>query len=373
MQKIPLTKPLLGDEETALVSEVLSSGWLTQGAKVREFEQAVAASTGAKEGIATTSCTTSLFSSLKLLGIGPGDEVIVPSLSFIASANCIVHAGATPVFCEVEEDTYNIDPSHIEPLITSRTKAILPVHQLGIPCDIDAIYALARSHRLAVVEDAACAIGSSYKGRKIGSGGIVCFSFHPRKLISTGEGGMIMTDDPAFAVRARQFRAHGMSADDLKRHAAGTVTIEEYPEVGYNFRMTDIQAALGIVQMQRLPSILHRRTELRRVFDAALGSISWLRLPRIPSESEWNVQSYIVRLLPGAPLDQRTLMQALLDKGIASRRGLMASHLESCYRHAAAALPVTEELTTHTILLPFYPQMTETETDRVLDVVHSFA
>ncbi|TME41110.1 MAG: DegT/DnrJ/EryC1/StrS family aminotransferase, partial [Chloroflexi bacterium] len=259
---VPITKPALGEAEARAPFDSIKSGWVTQGPKVAEFEKAVAAYVGAKHGVATTSCTTGLHLALATAGIGPGDEVIVPSFTFIASANAILYTGATAVFCEIDPRTFNVDPNDVEKRMTKKTKAIMPIDQIGLGCDIDAINAIAKKHGLDVVEDAAPAIGEDYKGRKVGSNAHqTVFSFHPRKVITTGEGGMITTDDDALADRARKLRAHGMSVSDLERHKADRVIIEEYNELGFNYRMTDIQASIGLVQLSRLDELLRIRRE----------------------------------------------------------------------------------------------------------------
>lgn len=372
--RIPVSKPYLGNEEAEATRKTIESGWVAQGPRVGDFEQAVCGYTGAAHGVATTSCTTSLFLALKILGVGAGDEVIVPSLSFIASANSIRHTGATPVFCEVDKRTLNTDASLIEPLITKKTKAIVPVHQLGLPCDIDAVNAVASKHKLPVLEDSACALGSSYKGKLIGSQGLHALSFHPRKLITSGEGGMILTPDADFAAKAKMMRAHGMSADDLKRHKADTVIIEEYPVVGYNFRMTDVQAAMGIEQVKRLPFILAERKRVAGVYNEALKSIPWLTTPFVPDYADFNYQSYAITLTDDAPHQQLEFMQKLLDKGIATRRGVMAIHPEKSYDDIShGKLPVTEFLATHTVLLPIYAAMTEEEMTYVIDSIRALS
>src|SRR5256885_13023180 len=257
---IPITKPSLGEEEARAPYESIRSGWVTQGPKVAAFEKAVAAYVGAKHGIATTSCTTGLHLALATAGIGPGDEVIVPSFTFIASANAILYTGATVVFCEIDPRTFNADPADIEKRITKKTKAIMPVDQIGLGCDIDAINDIAKRHGVDVVEDAAPTIGGTYKGRRVGSNAHqTVFSFHPRKAITTGEGGMITTDDEALAEKARKLRAHAMSVSDLDRHKADRVILEEYEELGFNYRMTDIQASIGLVQLRRLDELLRIR------------------------------------------------------------------------------------------------------------------
>src|SRR5213594_1064815 len=284
---VPITKPALTEEEAHAPYDSIKSGWVTQGPKVAEFEKAVAAYVGAKHGVATTSCTTGLHLALATAGIGPGDEVIVPSFTFIASANAILYTGATAVFCEIDPRTFNIDPNDVEKRISKKTKAIMPIDQIGLGCDIEAINAIAKKHGLDVVEDAAPAIGEDYKGRKVGSNAHqTVFSFHPRKVITTGEGGMITTDDDAYADRARKLRAHGMSVSDLDRHKSDRVIIERYDELGFNYRMTDIQASIGLVQLRRLDDLLRVRRARARRYDAELSEIRGVAVPYVPPYAE---------------------------------------------------------------------------------------
>ncbi|MBA2370160.1 MAG: DegT/DnrJ/EryC1/StrS family aminotransferase [Chloroflexi bacterium] len=367
---MPITKPSLTEEEARAPFESIRSGWVTQGPKVAEFERAVAAYTGAKHGIATTSCTTGLHLALASTGIGPGDEVICPSFTFIASANAILYTGATVVFCEVDPRTFNIDPEDAERRITKKTKAIMPVDQIGLACDIDAINDIGKRHGIDVVEDAAPAIGESYKGRKVGSNAhSTVFSFHPRKVITTGEGGMITTDDDALADRARKLRAHGMSVSDLDRHKADRVIIEEYRELGFNYRMTDIQASIGLVQLRRLDELLRLRRERADRYNRELPEITGIEIPYVPDYAEHTYQSYCLRLSKDCRLDREDLMTNLLRRGIATRRGVMASHLERTYtdRNGTVSLPVTEEATRTTMLIPLYATMTAEEQSHVID------
>ena len=367
---VPITKPSLTEEEARAPFDSIKSGWVTQGPKVAEFEKAVASYVGAKHGIATTSCTTGLHLALAAVGIGPGDEVICPSFTFIASANAILYTGATVVFCEIDPRTFNIDPADAERRITKRTKAIMPVDQIGLACDIDAINAIAKKHGLLVVEDAAPAIGESYKGRKVGSNAHqTVFSFHPRKVITTGEGGMITTDDDELADRARKLRAHGMSVSDLDRHKADRVIIEEYPVLGFNYRMTDIQASIGLVQLRRLDELLRLRRERAERYNAELPGIKGIERPYVPEYAEHTYQSYCVRLTKECRLDREDLMTNLLRRGIATRRGVMASHLERTYtdRNGKVSLPVTEAATASTMLIPLYATMTDEEQSWVIE------
>src|SRR6058998_3607516 len=312
---IPITKPALTEEEARAPFESIKSGWVTQGPKVAEFEKAVATYVGAKQGIATTSCTTGLHLALAAIGVGPGDEVIVPSFTFIASANAILYTGATVVFCEVDPRTFNADPADIERRITKKTKALMPVDQIGLGCDIDAINDISKRHGIDVVEDAAPTIGGTYKGRRVGSNAHqTVFSFHPRKVITTGEGGMITTDDDALADRARKLRAHGMSVSDLDRHKADRVIIEEYNDLGFNYRMTDIQASIGLVQLRRLDELLRLRRAKAKRYDQELSEIRGLRVPFVPSYAEHTYQSYCVRLTKQCRLDREELMTNLLRR-----------------------------------------------------------
>src|SRR5437870_10331476 len=369
---VPITKPALTEEEAHAPYDSIKSGWVTQGPKVAEFEKAVAAYVGAKHGVATTSCTTGLHLALATIGIGPGDEVIVPSFTFIASANAILYTGATVVFCEVDPRTFNADPADIEKRITKKTKALMPVDQIGLGCDIDTINDIAKRHGIDVVEDAAPTIGGTYKGRRVGSNAHqTVFSFHPRKVITTGEGGMITTDDDALAERARKLRAHAMSVSDLERHRSDRVILEEYHELGFNYRMTDIQASIGLVQLRRLDELLRVRRAKAKRYDQELSEIRGLQVPFVPAYAEHTYQSYCLRLTKDCRLDREELMTKLLHRGIATRRGVMASHLEKTYtsRYGRVSLPVTEEATQATMLIPLYAAMTDEEQTYVIDAL----
>lgn len=363
MFNIPITKPYLGEEEKQVVSQVIESGWVSQGPKVAEFEERFAEYVGARYAVATTSCTTALHAALAVSGLGPGDEVIIPSLSFIATANSVVYCNAIPVFADIDPETCNIDVEKIEGAITKKTKAIMPVHQMGLPADLESIQKIANKYNLIVIEDAACAIGSEYKGKKIGGhGNIACFSFHPRKIITTGEGGMITTDDPEIAARLKRFRHHGMSVSDIERHVANKIIIETYPDLGYNYRMTDIQAAMGLEQVKRLPFIIKTRRQIAGIYDEELSKIPHVRLPQVPTYAFHNYQSYWIELLESAPVDRNMLMSKLLGKGIATRRGIMAIHMEPYYKsYSRLSLPTTEKITMNTVLLPLYPALSSEE------------
>jgi dTDP-4-amino-4,6-dideoxygalactose transaminase len=370
---IPVARPWLDEREAEAARRAILSGWVTQGPEVAAFEREFAAAVGAPHACAVSSCTTALHLALVALGVGPGDEVITVSHSFIATANAVRNCGATPVFVDVTPDTYNIDSSRVEPAISERTKAILVVHQLGMPCDLEDVLEIATSHNLPVVEDAACAIGSEmlWDGRweRVGRphADVACFSFHPRKLLSTGDGGMLTTRSTKLDQTFRLLRQHGMTVPDTVRHASSQVVFEEYVVPAYNYRMTDIQAAIGRVQLGRLSEIVDRRRLLAAVYGELLRGIPGVLLPFEPPWARTNWQSYTVRLEP--PLDQRRVMQRMLDDGVSTRRGVMNAHREPAYPagswRAAGPLARGERAQDTVIVLPLYHQMTSDEQQRV--------
>ena len=366
---IPIAKPYLNQEDAQAAYDVIMSGWITQGPRVQEFEEKFAAYTGAKYAVALSNCTTGLHLAMIVAGIGSGDEVICPSMSYIATANCIMYTGAKPVFAEVHPETYNLDVADAEQRITSKTKAILLAHQIGMPADIDAFRALCDKHNLVLIEDAACAAGSSYKGKKIGShSDLVCFSFHPRKVISTGDGGMVTTNNEAFAARMKLLRQHGMSVNAGARHGATKIIFEDHLEVAYNYRMTDIQAAVGIRQLEKLDWIVEERRKIAQRYLTELADIACIRLPKEESGYFTNWQSFSIFLKPEAPLTRNELMQSLLDKGIASRRGVMTSHRETAYKEYCRdlSLPRTEDACDRSIIIPLYVPMNEEDITTVI-------
>ena len=375
---IPVARPSLGEEEAAAAREAILSGWVTQGPRVAAFEEEFAAYVGAPHACAVSSCTTALHLALHVLGVGPGDEVVTVSHSFIATANAVRYCGATPVFVDIDPRTYNMDPALLEAAITPRTRAILPVHQMGLPCDLPAILAVARRHGLPVVEDAACAIGSQAlidgEWQRVGKphGDVACFSFHPRKVITTGDGGMLTTNDAALDRRFRLLRQHAMSVPDTVRHSAKTVLFEEYPRVGFNYRMTDIQAAVGRVQLGRLPGLLAQRVALAERYARGLQDVSGLLAPYVPPGVRPNCQAYPVEVTRAYPLTRDELMQELLRRGVSTRRGIMNAHQEgACADLRPVWLPHSERARDAVILLPLFPSLTVEDQAYVLDQLTS--
>jgi perosamine synthetase len=372
---IPVARPTLGEEEAAAARRAILSGWVVQGPEVEAFEQEFAALVGAPLAVACSSGTAALHLALLALDLQPGDEVITVSSSFIATANAVRYVGATPVFVDVELETGNLDPDLLEAAITQRTRAILTVHQLGMPCDLGRILALAAQHHLPVVEDAACAIGSEISldhglWEAIGRprGWLATFSFHPRKVITTGDGGMVTGSDPEVMARLARLRTHAMSLSTAERHGAAKVMFEQYLEVGYNYRLSDIQGAVGREQLKRLPGLVADRRRLAARYREGLSGHPRLILPREPDFARSNWQSFWVILTGDSPLSQVELMQALLARSIHTRRGVMCAHREPAYRDLALRrpLPVSELLQDRSIILPLYPGMTEADQDRVI-------
>jgi dTDP-4-amino-4,6-dideoxygalactose transaminase len=371
LDEIPLTRPEFDDAETRAVAEVLASGWVSQGPKVAQFEERFAERVGAKYGVATTSCTTALHVALQLAGIGPGDEVICPSYTFIATSNAVLYAGGTPVFAEIERDTWNLDPQDVLARITPRTKAVIPVHQVGLAADLDGLAPL-RARGITIIEDAACAIGSTYKGRPIGShGNPACFSFHPRKTISTGEGGMLTTDDADLAARARAMRSFCATASAYDRHTQKGLVFESYPDLGYNYRMTDVQAAIGLAQLEKLARLLEGRARAARRYDEAFAGLKHLTLPARPAYAAHAFQSYGIYVKPDAPISRDDLLRELTARRITCRRGIPPIHLEPLYlnRFGKVSLPISEDVGARSLFIPLYGSITHDDQARVIDAV----
>lgn len=384
--KIPITKPFFDRSDREALAEPLTTGWIVQGPKVKKFEEAIRVYTGAQFARATTSCTTALHLSLIACGVGAGDEVILPSFTFIASANAVEYVGAKPVFVDIDLDTFNIDVSQIEKLVTRHTKAIMPVHLFGLCADMKPIMEIARKHSLQVIEDAACAIGGFYMGAHAGTlGQAGCLSFHPRKSITTGEGGMVLTNDSAIAHRVEILRDHGAEISDLARHEGKGLLLPEYNVLGYNYRMTDLQGTLGAAQMQKLTYILERKRILADRYTEVLGQLGWLRPPAVPPGYIHGYQTYACLFEPeplnGITADQLkklrrkrdTLMESLNQQGISTRQGTHAVHALGYYRKKYRLdtwdFPNSWIAENLTLALPLYPQMTDDEHSFVCDML----
>jgi dTDP-4-amino-4,6-dideoxygalactose transaminase len=379
--KIPITKTVFGPEELAAVQQPLKSGWVVQGPYVKEFEGKFSAFTGAEYSIATTSCTTAMHIAMAILDLRPGDEVIVPAFTWVSTANVVEFMGARPIFCDIDLETFNIDVHQIEALMTSRTVGIIPVHLFGLCADMSPIKEIAQKHHLWIVEDAACAFGSWYHGQHAGTfGEMGCFSFHPRKSITTGEGGMITTQNAQFDELARSLRDHGASHTDLARHTSKAgFLLAEYNHLGYNYRMTDLQGAVGSVQMERAEWILAERRRCARYYDDMLADVAWLKTPFVPEGYMHGYQAYVTLFCPEEPsLDnvqqlhkqRNALMMRLEEKGIATRQGTHAPVILGYYAEKYSLRPeqspnayLADRLS---LALPLYPQMTADDQDLVM-------
>jgi dTDP-4-amino-4,6-dideoxygalactose transaminase len=375
MSRINVMKPWLGPEEVAAVTEVLESGWVAQGPRVAAFEAAFAERMDVPHAVAVSSCTTALHLALVVAGVEPGDDVVVPSFSFIATANAATYVGARPVFADVDPGTGNVTADTVKAALTPETTAVVVVDQGGVPCDLDAVRQLCDPLGITVVEDAACGAGSTYRGRPVGADAeVTAWSFHPRKILTTGEGGMLTTTRPEWADRARTLREHAMSVSAAERHQSVLPPAESYPEIGFNYRMTDLQAAVGIVQLGRLDEVVARRRALAARYREALVDVAGLRLVTDPPHGTTNYQSLWLEVAEAFPVDRDGLLGILAGHEVSARRGIMATHREPAYSGSEhGPLPATERLTDATLILPLYHQMTDTEQDRVIAAVRSGA
>ena len=370
MRTIPIASPYLGKEEAQAAYDTILSGWVTQGPKVEEFETAFAEYVGSKYAVAMSNCTSALHLSMIVAGIREGDEVICPSMSFIATANSIRYENAIPVFAEVDSD-YNLSLEDTKAKLTPKTKAILLVHQIGMPANIKEFQKLCDEHNIVLIEDAACAIGSSIEGQRIGShSDLVCFSFHPRKVITTGDGGMVTTSNPKYSERLKLLRQHAMSINDRVRHESNQVIFEEYLELGYNYRMTDIQASVGIPQLAKLDIIIGERRKIAHKYIDELKQYDFIGLPIEPEGTISNYQSFSIYLDKSSPVSRNDFMQLLLDKGISTRRGVMTAHREPAHEYMNShSLPISEDLAGNSVCLPLYHPMPEEDINYVLSTI----
>ncbi|VXA99612.1 dTDP-4-amino-4,6-dideoxygalactose transaminase [Arthrobacter sp. 9AX] len=377
LARINVMKPWLGEEEARALAEVVASGWVAQGPKVKEFEAAFAAAQGVRHAVATSNCTTALHLALVVAGIGPGDDVVVPSLSFIATANAVTYVGARPVFCDVDPATGNVTAETIHSALTLDTRAVIVVDQGGVPLDLDPIRELCNRHEITIIEDAACAVGSTYKGRPVGTAAdVAVWSFHPRKILTTGEGGMLTTNRADWAARARTLREHSMSVSATDRHGSVLAPPEVYTEVGFNYRMTDLQAAVGLVQLGRLPEVVQRRRDIAARYVAGLAGLRGLRLVADPPYGTSNFQSLWLEVLPGFRTTREGLLARLAEAGISARRGIMAAHRQPAYRWrdtGKSLLQHTERLNDRTLILPVFHELDDESLSRIIGTIRDAA
>lgn len=376
-RSIAISLPCTGDEEWQAVREPLVSGWLTQGPRVSEFEKAFAVRHDVPHALATTSCTTGLHLILAAMGIGPGDEVIVPAFTWVATANVVVYCGATPVFADVDRRTNNIDPAGIASRITPRTKAVIAVHLFGLCADMDALRAVIPSH-VPIIEDAACAAGASYKGRSAGSLGLAAaFSFHPRKSITTGEGGMVTTNDEKLASMADMLRNHGASISEEQRHKGPRpYLLPEFNLLGFNYRMTDLQGAVGLVQLSKLDQFIEERAQWAAFYTESLADINWLLPPQTQKDCRHAWQAYVLYVNPEkAPLLRNEIMEYLQSKGISTRPGTHAVHMLGFYAQRFSLkpedFPAARDCNDQTMAIPLHNRMAKEDFEYVVDALHS--
>lgn len=374
---IQIAVPTTGDEEWQALREPLNSGWITQGPKVTAFENRFAEIHGASHALAVTSCTTGLHLILAGLGIGPGDEVIVPAFTWVSTANVILYCGATPVFVDVEADTHNISVSEVAKAVTSKTKAVMAVHLFGLCADIDGLRSVLPAH-VKIIEDAACAAGASYKGQMAGTlGDAAAFSFHPRKSITTGEGGMVTTNDDALGDVMNKLRNHGAEiSEEQRHHGPRPYILPEFNFLGYNYRMTDLQGAVGVVQIEKLQHLIAERQKWARYYKQSLEEIAWLSMPVGAGETHHALQAFVTRIDPDkAPMSRNDMMDKLMSVGIATRPGTHAVHMLGYYKDsfglAADDFPNAKLSDTQSMAIPLHNKMTQDDFDHVIAALKS--
>ncbi|MBI2266895.1 MAG: DegT/DnrJ/EryC1/StrS family aminotransferase [Armatimonadetes bacterium] len=383
--KLPIVRPVFDKDDLDLIQKPLETGWVVQGPYVKEFEEKIAGYVGARYAVAVNSCTSGQFIMSRIVDLKPGDEVIVPSFTWISTVNSIEFLGATAVFCDIGLRSFNIDVNQIRGKITPRTKAIYPVHLFGLPAPMPEILRIAKEHNLQVVEDCACALGARIEGAHCGSFGLAgILSFHPRKSITTGEGGMIVTNDDRTAAMAVSLRDHGAVKSDFSRHnERGSFLLSDYAHLGYNVRMTDIQGALGVAQFKKIGWILQKKQDLAKMYNERLAEIPWLAPPEAPPGYTHGYQTYCTLFKPEEALkavsgkDQNAIerlheerneyMAHLEGVGIATRQGTHAVHVQRLYREKykihAMAYPVSYAADRLSLALPFFPTITPDEID----------
>lgn len=376
-RNVAISLPAVGEEEWLAIKDPITSGWLTQGPKVAEFEKDFSAYHGLKHSLAVTSCTTALHMALAAAGITEGDEVIVPSFSWVSTANAVEYCGGTPVFIDVDTHSYNIDPAQIKAKLTKKTKAIVPVHLFGLCADMDAVKN-AVPENIFVLEDAACAAGAKYKGAYAGTlGDAACYSFHPRKSITTGEGGMVSTNDDALTSKMASLRNHGASASEaMKKMGAKPYMFADFDILGYNYRMTDIQAAMGIVQLKKLDAFIDERAVWAQWYAKELADLEWLRCPQMDKNGRHAWQAFVTYVDPAkAPFARDAIMDKLQEMGVATRPGTQAIHMLGYYKNKYGlkedSLPGAKACYLNTMALPLHNKMTEEDYRYVVHCLRS--
>jgi perosamine synthetase len=376
---LPFHRALIEEEEISAVLDVLHSGWLTTGPRVREFEAKFARYTGATHAVAVSSCTAALHLALAAIGIGEGDEVILPTMTFASTGNAILYLRARPVLVDCGKETFHIDPEQIEKAITGRTRAILPVHYAGFPCDMEAILAIARRHNLRVVEDAAHALPSRYKDKMVGTiGDITCFSFYATKTMTTGEGGMLTTENSEYAERMRRLSMHGISKDAWKRYTVEGSWRYDIMETGYKYNMTDLVASIGIAQLAKCDAMCARRRSLAERYNRAIASLDAYEAPPTPTDSTDAWHLYVLQVNPAAlSIDRNRVIEELKSRGIGTSVHFIPLHLHTLYQehlgYRSGHFPNAEERFERAISLPIYPSMTEDDSGRVIEALHDIA